>query len=343
MTSATATKQTRAFLNFLFALALVGLALYAGTLFSNTDKSPLADSPSASPELSIFESTPTSPETSTRSARQLVVLATVKTAQQLVLIDSENQSRQTIFTDRDEKNKIKQVGNLTADGKEVLVLMGSAEEPFGGSLYTIATDGSGRLTLLFDNFASPWPPVFSPDGKKIAYVFFSNAETESGYFLVIANRNGTNKRELVRETKPITQPVFAPDGHAIAYVREQAPSGGSIMTVPLTGGTPKEAIRYTDRVPYDLTWAKDDGFYFIDGQEDRADLYAVKTGDIEPHRLTTPAGRESRPVISADGQTLAFASRSSATATPVIYLLHLETGSTQTLGSGTLPIGWIEQ
>lgn len=344
-------KRARAFLNFIFVIVVVGLGLLAVRSLGVTGTSVTSvgtDSASPTPTLIINGGTSpagsTSPSATTPTATtpviwELIVLESTGSTQKIVSLNLSTKARKTLYTDADENVKIRQVGNLTSDGREALVLMSPPGDEFGGSLYTVATDGSGRKTLLIDQFASPWPPVFSPDGTKIAYIFFSNAEAEAGFYLVIANRDGTNKRELVREAVAITQPVFSPDGSEIAYFRSGTEAGrGSIMTVGTTGGTSRQILAYADRVPYDLAWAADHTLAFVDGTGDNAHLFDLSRGATEATRLTTPAGAESRPLFAPDSSQLAFGSL--AGSTPSILVLDRTTGKTENLGRGSIVVGW---
>lgn len=337
-------KRVRNFINFLFLIAVVGLAAIA---FKGLPNTPLTTdgtaSPDETPSLRI-ETSPSASSTSTSpttSVDELVVLESARSVNKLVSINTTTKVRTTLYTDADETVKIKQVGNITADGSQALVLMGDPAQDFGGGLYTIALDGSGTKALLIEQFASPWPPVYSPDGTKIAYVFFSNAERDAGFFLVIANRDGSNKRELVRETQAITQPVFSPDGSEIGYFRTGSESGsGSIMAVKVGGGEPRQLATYTSQVPYDLAWGKDTVLAYVDGTDDAANLFEIPTGEKSPRKLTTPTGAESRPVYHPAGTQIAFGSSAGGSSSVILYVR--ESGDSTNLGTGSVVLGWRE-
>lgn len=338
-------KRVRAFINFIFVIAVVGLALVGARSLKAPAVLHSTATASPTPSLSVqsqnsFTPTPTATETPAPATKtDLVVLETGKSGNKLVRINRETQARTTVFTDTDEPLKIKQVGNLTLDGGEALVLMGSLTDDFGGSLYSVTTDGSGQKQLLVEQFASPWPPVFSPDGSKIAYVYFSNAEADIGFYLVVANRDGTNKRELVTEKQAITQPVFSPNGTEVAYIRSGVDSGsGSIMAIGISGGNPRQLATYAKQVPYDLAWGPGDALVYVDGVGDLANIYEYTNGSAV--KIVTPSGSESRPVYSPDGEFLAFASSGSGNSTINIY--ERTTAKTTKLGAGSMVLGWAE-
>lgn len=121
-----------------------------------------------------------------------------------------------VFTDRDEEQKIKSASSLTNDGK-ILMLMSKPTEEFSGSLYLISTDGSGKKELLIGDFASPQPAQISPKGKQIAYVLFSNAEKDFGFKLIVANIDGTNKKQLTNDATNLILLAWSSDNSKIAY------------------------------------------------------------------------------------------------------------------------------
>lgn len=125
-----------------------------------------------------------------------------------------------IFTDRDEKEKIRSLTNLTATGK-VLALIAPPDEEFIGDLYLLDTDGSGQKTKLWDNFASPQPAIISPDGQKIAYLLFSNSESDFGFKLIIADLGGSNKKQLMSDSANLLLYCWSPDSKKVIYSKGQ--------------------------------------------------------------------------------------------------------------------------
>lgn len=123
-----------------------------------------------------------------------------------------------LFTDADEDEKIKFANSMTNSAK-FLALIAPESEEFGGALYLINSDGSGDKQKIIDQFASPQPPVISPDGENIAYVLFSNAEMEYGFSLYIMNSNGENKVKIDTDSTMISNPVYDQDVKNIAYLK----------------------------------------------------------------------------------------------------------------------------
>ena len=86
------------------------------------------------------------------------------------------------------------------------------------SIY-VMDDDSSNVTLL-TNTLRPSDPVWSPDGKQIAFTRrLRNKFGEIALFLM--NADGTNIRQLTEPTSRDTDPCFSPDGKNIVFEREE--------------------------------------------------------------------------------------------------------------------------
>lgn len=83
-------------------------------------------------------------------------------------------------------------------------------------IYTIPVDG-GEPRRLVDALARE--PVFSPDGKMIAYVEDKNLGVGGGALWVVPAQGGTPK--LVTDAGKASSPIWSPEGDMIAYVDKQ--------------------------------------------------------------------------------------------------------------------------
>ncbi len=130
-----------------------------------------------------------------------------------------NSEEKLLYTDSDENEKIKFVKSMTSSAK-FLALIAPNDQNFGGSLYLIASDGSGNKEKIVDEFASPQPPIISSDEEKIAYILFSNAEMEYGFSLYAMSKNGENKVKIDTSSSMISNPVFDQNSKNIAYLKD---------------------------------------------------------------------------------------------------------------------------
>jgi len=84
----------------------------------------------------------------------------------------------------------------------------------GNNLYVADTNGNNRIQLTFLKDCDNRHPVFSPDGKKIA---FSSASPYSGVQIYVMNSDGSDLKKLTTEGG--TSPCWSPDGTKIPFVR----------------------------------------------------------------------------------------------------------------------------
>lgn len=105
-------------------------------------------------------------------------------------------------------------------------------------IYTISTDG-GVPKLLVDSLARE--PVFSPDGKMIAYVEDDNCGRGGGGLWVVPAEGGTPK--LVANAGMASSPLWSPGSDMLTFLDSEN-DDGHIYIIPLGqyGGTIREKI-----------------------------------------------------------------------------------------------------
>jgi TolB protein len=90
--------------------------------------------------------------------------------------------------------------------------------------YVMNVDGSGqrRLTAKPDVVF----PVWSPDGRKIAFHSFDRPWWRGNADLYVMNADGSGLRRLTRDPASDVVPVWSPDGRKIAFTRSHEPAEG---------------------------------------------------------------------------------------------------------------------
>jgi Tol biopolymer transport system component len=152
-------------------------------------------------------------------------------------------------------------------------------------------------------------PAFSADGRDVAYSW--NGLTGDNFDIYrkpliegVPVRLTTNKAEDFA-------PVWSPDGDTIAFLRRDGASD-DVMTIPAAGGDEKKIaeIVHFENGLYGLTWKKDNQHLIVSDTSPgtQARLFDLSTADGKKTRLTRPSENagEFFPVLSPDGQTLAF-------------------------------------
>lgn len=130
-------------------------------------------------------------------------------------------------------------------------------------LYDLNT---GKLDTLTRGNYNESSPVWSPDGKQLAFVSNRTAEpdrNENSDIWVIDGRPGAQPKQLTTWTGSDANPRWSPDGKWIAYLQSTSPEKymmydqNMLAVIPATGGTPQLLTRTLDRPVNAITWEKD--------------------------------------------------------------------------------------
>jgi len=208
-----------------------------------------------------------------------------------------------------------------------------------GDIYSLDANG-GDARLLLGGLAFESQPVFSPDGKRLAFI----SDRSGGENLWIANADGTAPVQLSKdEDRSFASPAWSPDGQYV-YVARSVPSyglyeiwmyhvrGGSGVQITranggasgaganMHAGADEETAIAVDVRPNTMGPAPSpDGKYLyyglkLGGFEYNADfpLWSIARRDLstgaEDVFITAP-GSAMRPVLSRDGKQLVYATR----------------------------------
>ena len=147
------------------------------------------------------------------------------------------------------------------------------EGPYNHDIYTINSDGThpSRLTDYPDQDVNP---VWSPDGRKVAFTRLVQADGCGCYAIFTMNSDGSGMRRLTRnQVVPSTTPSWSPDGSKLVFARRHEPNNDS-----------------------------SDYLY-------RYDLYTINADGTDQRQLTsTPGTRtaDKQPAWSPDGTRIVF-------------------------------------
>lgn len=156
--------------------------------------------------------------------------------------------------------------------------------------------------------------VFSPDGKRMAYVRANNPEVGKFRWLT-ANLDGSDEKTIqIMERKSAPGNMsWSPDGKLLAYilVTPGATDGAQkILTLDLASGAVRTVYRTDDIALIDLCWLPDESALLINYARQTADAFAqlgmVSYPAGEFHTVTNGTNiAQVFPTISADGKTIA--------------------------------------
>ena len=154
-------------------------------------------------------------------------------------------------------------------------------------------------------------PVFSPDGKSIAYTSWSD---RIGGRVKIVPAEGGAPREVVPTPGQYVEPSFSPDGRMLAYRAAtgdgvRGPEWGTepgLFVVAADGTSPPRLVREDGYEPqFDHTGTR---IYFRDQREDKFVLASVELSGAD-ERVHFRSENATQIVPSPDGRWVAFAER----------------------------------
>jgi TolB protein len=230
----------------------------------------------------------------------------------------------------------------SADGSSVLVAIGDASG--NTDIYVARPDGS-RVRPVFTDLAPEGGPVWSPNGKQLAFIRYGSLPS-----LIIADLRG-HARVLLRRAGLASPgsgpPAWSPDGKAIAVasstgillvdvrthaVRRRAGNQGSIFPA----WSPDGAIAYTDGV--------EDSFVWIVGKRS---TWKVPVGHFDVSDWGDVAGIAANLAWSPDGSKLAFTrwggdggTGFSFTVVDSIRIIDQRTRKTRSVPTDSWGFGW---
>ena len=155
-------------------------------------------------------------------------------------------------------------------------------------VYVMNADGSGLRRLA----QSGQRPVWSPDGRKIAFVSGgdpSSALTPNQHVFTM-NSDGSGKRKLARGFGP----VWSPDGRKIAFVSERAGSmdvgvmnadGSGQRTLSRSTLTRSRAVGFIPQPAYSPDGRK---ILFVSDRDGLEAVYVMNADGSRQRRLTSP-------------------------------------------------------
>lgn len=167
-------------------------------------------------------------------------------------------------------------------------------------IYVVNADGSG-LTMLARGAGRLSHPSWSPDGRRIVYAVYDEANPTAA--LWVMNADGSGPRQLTKGSLRGGEPAWSPDGKQIAFsasggsqegicVIDVDGSGLRRVTRPSGGSSPGEGS---------AAWAPDDRILFLS----LGDVWSTKLDGSGLVQLTK-IGNVADFALSPDGKSLAL-------------------------------------
>jgi TolB protein len=176
-----------------------------------------------------------------------------------------------------------------------------------GSTYELQiadADGERAQYLLRSN-EPIISPVWSPDGRRIAYVSF-----ESKKPVVYVHYLEDRKRQVIASFKGSNSaPAWSPDGKTIAVVLS-VDGGSQIFLINSDGSGARRRISNSQSIDTEPRYSTDGKWiYFTSDRGGSPQIYRMPSTGGEPQRVTFEGSYNVSPRPSPDGRVLAYVTR----------------------------------
>lgn len=176
----------------------------------------------------------------------------------------------------------------------------------GGTYELQIADADGeRAQYLLRSNEPIISPVWSPDGRRIAYVSF-----EAKKPVVYVHHLAENKRQVVASFKGSNSaPAWSPDGRTIAVVLS-VEGGSQLYLINSDGSGPRRRISNSPSIDTEPRYSTDGKWiYFTSDRGGSPQIYRMPASRGEPQRVTFQGGYNVSPRPSPDGRVLAHVTR----------------------------------
>ena len=148
-----------------------------------------------------------------------------------------------------------------------------------------------------------WLPVFSPDGKRIAFTSNRDGNPE----LYVMNRDGSDVRRLTNNPEIDTSPTFSPSGTQIAFASGRSGTP-QVYVIGVDGAGLRRISQesYADRPTWSPAPYNEIAFTARTGPG--FDIKILNIGTGETRQITFGEGTNESPAWAPNGRHLAFSS-----------------------------------
>jgi tol-pal system beta propeller repeat protein TolB len=168
-------------------------------------------------------------------------------------------------------------------------------------------DGTGQTKLLEDNRRLSLFPAWSPDGKRIAFVY---QEDNSEIYLLNPDDQGQSRlTRLTNDPAGDTHPAWSPDGKRIAFTSDR--SGYSEIYTMDPDGSNLTRLTSTQATNNHPAWSPNgQQIAFASNRDGYWQIYVMNADGSQPVNLSNdPQSDDREPAWSPDGKRIVFSTK----------------------------------
>jgi dipeptidyl aminopeptidase/acylaminoacyl peptidase len=165
-------------------------------------------------------------------------------------------------------------------------------------IYTMADDGSAQTRILAES-ANDTQPIWSPSGKKIAYV----SDASGAQQIWTMGANGSNPTQLT-SAGVNTSPTWSPDGSRIAFVSSR--SGNNEIWAMRANGSSQVQVTHDLVDDEDPSWSVTNVLAYAGNATGAYNVYTISPKGMGETQLTNSTYSARYPDWSPDGTQIAF-------------------------------------
>lgn len=177
-------------------------------------------------------------------------------------------------------------------------------------LWSMNEDGSDVTQLTHDPNFPITDARWSPDGSQIVYAVAYDSQRRAKS-LFIMNADGTKRYRLTNSPSPSIDysPIWSPDGKRVAFTRLSpgVDGGTTIFIIDVDGKNERQLT--SDRNPVSASWTPDGRYLLISTISYSEGKGRIAFIDLEGNyvrTLTPEEAKDNAPLLSPDGQSIAF-------------------------------------
>ena len=192
-------------------------------------------------------------------------------------------------------------------------------------IYVMDADGK-NLKNLTNSPGNDIFPVWSPDGKKIAYIS-GNLGDGNSLEVFVMNADGSNPKNLTKNrAEEFEWPAWSPDGKKIAF-QSYRDFNGEIYVMDADGGNPKNLTKAPGVGDGSPAWSPDGKkIAFVSRRDGNSEVYVMNADGTDQRNLTKHPANDRIPSWSKDGRQIFFWSNRGANEEPLKRYMVLASG-----------------